>query len=88
MILDPVELSLALAWSGLVGIVWLAVVLAILATTEAQPRLVIVGVGVVLVGGLAVASGASDALPSGSTLLARTAPRTGTATASAISRNI
>jgi len=71
MIIDPVELSLALAWSGLVGIVWLAVVLAVLATTEAQPRLVIVGVGIVVVGGLAVASGASDALPSSSTLLAQ-----------------
>lgn len=63
MIVDPTQLSLALAWSGLVGIVWLAVVLAVLATTDDQPRLVVAGIGVVGVGGLAVATGASDTLP-------------------------
>lgn len=70
MILDPMLMSLLLAWSGLVGIVWLAVVLTLLATTESQPRLATVGIGVVAVGWLAVATGAVAPPPGGWALAA------------------
>lgn len=65
MILEPTLLSLplVLTWSGLIAIVWLAVILAVLATTEGQPRLIIVGIGVIGIGGLAIATGANEALP-------------------------
>lgn len=63
MIVDPTQLSLLLAWAGLVGIVWLAVVLALLATTESRPRLVLVAVGVAVVGGIAVTTGVSGTMP-------------------------
>lgn len=64
MTFDPMLLSLVLAWAGLVGIVWLAVLLAVLATTESRPRLLAVGIGVLVTGGLAIAVGV-DGPPTG-----------------------
>jgi hypothetical protein len=67
MIENPVELLItvgpSIAWMGLVGSVWLAAVLAVVATSENRPEFIGLGAVILLVGGSATAAGCDCSLP-------------------------